>query len=80
MLFLAGYKERSHECVSIGLRQLYRDLPEDTVESLETLRYLRLKANYELEELQEATAKHALKVAENFLETAEKICKKQEEV
>lgn len=79
LLLKKGYKERSHECVPVALRQLYKKLPQDGIESLETLRYLRLKANYELEELQETTAKKAAEVAEAFLKVAEDVLKKGDE-
>lgn len=74
LLISRGWRERSHECVPVALKRVFSsELPEEKAEFLNNLRFLRLKANYELYEFHESSAKHAVEGAEEFLQTAERI-------
>ncbi len=77
LLVLKGWRERSHECIPPALERLYlNELALHDIDLLNQLRYLRMKANYELEDLQESTSTHAADLAAEFITHAEAIVRK----
>ena len=65
-----GYREKSHYCLIIALKELYvkeKQLKSETVENLELCMNLRHQADYGLSYHQES-AKTAIKYAEEFLD------------
>ena len=70
-----GYREKSHFCLIIALRELYikeNKIETEMVENFELCMNLRHEADYGLTYHQES-AETALKYAENFLNTALKL-------
>jgi uncharacterized protein (UPF0332 family) len=72
LVFKKGYREKSHYCLIIALKELYvknNELTIDMVENIELCMNLRHEADYGLSYTQES-AETALKYAENFLDAA----------
>ncbi|MEA2055847.1 MAG: HEPN domain-containing protein [Candidatus Thermoplasmatota archaeon] len=70
-----GYREKSHFCLIIALRELYvkeEQLNAEMVENLELCMNLRHEADYGLTYHQES-AETAIKYAEEFLDNALKL-------
>lgn len=76
LLYAKGYREKSHRCLLIGLRELYAaSLGEAMVRSFEEAMDLREEADYEAS-FSESSAEDVLESAAAFLEKAKALCKR----
>ena len=70
LLYSKGYRERSHRCLLIGLRELFKNTLEDNlIKSFEEAMDLREEADYE-SKFSESSAESVFEDAEEFLEKA----------
>lgn len=71
LLFVKGYKERSHQCLAIAVRELYRANPRivELVNIFDRLRISRHNVQYGGALVNEEEAEFVLKFAKEVLET-----------
>ena len=79
LLYLAGYRERSHAALLVALRELYATtgrLTETELDNFENAMSLRQQADYALT-FSEEGAQRVLKDAEAFIQTARTLVRKE---
>ncbi|MDP2211499.1 MAG: HEPN domain-containing protein [Candidatus Aquicultor sp.] len=77
LIYSKGYRERSHYCLNIAIRELFvaeGKLSVTLVEALQLGKTLRENADY-YSEFSEEAADQMIKNAQEFLETAKKLVK-----
>ena len=79
LLYYQGYRERSHYCLVVGIRELYVNknlLTPSLLEALQLGKTLRENADY-YAEFSQSGAKNMLDKAKEFLDETRKIFKKR---
>lgn len=74
LIYLKGYREKSHFCLIIAMRHLYGDpgdIKQDVIDDLELALSVRHEADYGLT-YTEQSAKNMLKNAANFLKISKR--------
>lgn len=75
LLFLKGYRERSHYCLMVAVGHLYENVvPQHLVDDFQTAKIMRENADYE-ENFSESGARKIVKSAEAFLSFAKGVIK-----
>lgn len=77
LLFAKGFKERSHYCLGIAIRQLYKDNPRimDLINIFDELRVSRHNVQYGGALVSEEEAEFVLNFIEEFLKNVKDILK-----
>ena len=78
LLFAKGFKERSHYCLAVAVRELYKENREvaEFINSFDELRYSRHKVQYSGGLVSEEEAEYVQGFAEGFLELVKNLLKK----
>ncbi len=78
LLFAKGYKERSHYCLAVALRHLYKENTElvELINSFDELRHSRHNVQYGGTLVNREEAEYVLGFASDFLELVKKSLKK----
>jgi len=75
LLFAKGFKERSHYCLAVAVRQLYKENREvvEFINSFDELRHSRHNVQYGGGLVSEEEAEYVLGLAGEFLELVKKV-------